>query len=142
MKRFFVNIISDKVVVAATIAERLLQDNSKMISEIKYKSDWEYPPVYTGQELADLLLKKRETIPVNSYRPFYWRSKVVAYFDGTRINFNIRKLDSMSVNDITGTLLHEYAHYCGLKHGNNFITENKLTKSVPYYLSENIKNWL
>lgn len=141
MKRFQINVINPKLFAAAEEAERLLHGSSRMMLDLAYKSDWQYTPKLYGIDLIAELIKPRDVINVFTYKPFYWRSKVVAYFDGKAIYFNARKLDQLTRIEMIGTLLHEYAHYCGFTHGNNIPTENKKLFSVPYYLSENVRIW-
>lgn len=142
MKRFSVNVIDEKVVKAAEIAEALLTENSKMMLELSQKSDWKYKPVLYGKELVEQLCEPRDTIPVFTYKPFYWRSSVIGYFDGKAIYVNLRKLPTMTVEDVASNLLHEYCHYAGFSHGNKYKTHDKVLYSVPYFVSENFKRWL
>ena len=142
IKRFHFNFINSDFLKAAKIAEDLLVEDSIMMTDLKYKSDWKYKPIFYGNYLVYTLCGKREPILVTTYKPFYFRSKVIGYFDGKAIYFNHYKLKNLSVINITGTLLHEYSHYCGFSHGNNFKTQDKVRYSVPYYISENIELWV
>ncbi len=142
MKRFTLQAINQNLVKAKEIAESLLTANSKMMTDLAYKSDWAYPPIYSGQALVNLLIQEREPVAITTYRPWYWRSPVIAYHQSGVIHFNDRKFYQLDHISMTGTLLHEYAHYCGLSHGNNYKTNHKVQFSVPYYISENIKLWI
>jgi hypothetical protein len=75
---------------------------------------------------------QREPINVYCYKPFYPFSKAIGYYDGEAIWINLRKMEVMGLNDLVGLFLHEYAHYCGYKHGNNYKSKDKLFK-VPTY---------
>jgi hypothetical protein len=138
----FNNLITNpKVEEACKIAEGLLHTGSKMVEEISKKNDFKYNSGM-GVFIALNLIKVREPIKINSYKPFYPFTKVLGYFDGKEIYINIRKMEVLDINNLVGLLLHEYAHYCGYKHGNNFKSKDKCITSVPYFLSENIEKWL
>lgn len=129
--------------LAISRADKLLEIGSVMTTEINQKTDWKYDKISIGTQVTyDLALKKYPTLRVFTYKPFNPWTSAIAYFDGNNVHFNIRKLPLLGVVQITGTLLHEYAHYCGFTHGNNFKTKEKCLYSVPYYLSENVSKWL
>lgn len=126
------------------IAESLLTPYSLMTKELQKNAGiFKYN---TPDNFLELLLQKKEPISVFTYRPKNPWSKAVGYYSSGKIHLNIRKLPEMDKLDLIGFLLHEYAHYSGLHHGTgplrNYITEDKLKYSVPYYLSENVKKWI
>lgn len=128
---------------AISKADKLLKIGSAMTTEVNLKTDWKYDKIAIGTQVTyGLVLKKYPALRVFTYKPFNPWTSAIAYFDGNNVHFNIRKLPDLTVNQITGTLLHEYAHYCGFTHGNNWKTEEKCLYSVPYYLSENVSRWL
>jgi hypothetical protein len=139
--RFNNLITSPKVEEACKIADGLLHTGSGLINEISSKNDFKYDSGM-GVFIALNLIKVREPIKINSYKPFYPFTKALGYFDGKEIYINIRKMEVLNINDLVGLLLHEYAHYCGYKHGNNFKSKDKCITSVPYFLSENIAKWI
>ncbi len=139
--RFNNKIVNPKLDEACKIADDLLQTGSKMIEEVSKKNDFKYDSGM-GMFIALNLIRVREPIKINSYKPFYPFTKALGYFDGEAIWINIRKMEVLAVNDLVGLLLHEYAHYCGYKHGNNFKSKDKCITSVPYFLSENIAKWI
>jgi hypothetical protein len=125
---------------AAADATRLLKLDSKLMAALLSKSDFKYDSGPTDK-IVFKLLENREPIDIYTYRPWY-PSRAIGYFDGEAIHLNIRKLPALTHADLVGNLLHEYAHYCGFHHGNNYKTEDKVKYSVPYYLSENVAAWL
>ena len=141
MTRFSNMTTQQKISDAIKIAEKLLEYNSKMLIEISKKDDFEFNSG-KGVEVALALHAERSLVKVFTYKPKLPWSKAIGYSDGKAIYVNIRKLPDMSVVDVASNLIHEYAHYCGFSHGNNYKTQDKVLYSVPYYLSENIKNWL
>jgi hypothetical protein len=141
MKRFDNTTAQQKISDAILIAESLLTYNSKMLIEISKKDDFKYSSG-KGVEVALALYAERSLVKVFTYKPKWVFSKAIGYSDGKAIYVNIRKLPERSVVDVAANLLHEYAHHCGFGHDNNFKTQEKVLFSVPYYLSENIENWL
>lgn len=142
--RFRNCIIGKEIVNPIRIAEYLLTPYSAMIKDLhKNASIFKYN---TPENFIELLLEKKEPINVYTYVPKNPWSKVVGYFSNGKIHLNLKKYAAMSESDLIGFLLHEYAHYSGLNHGTgyfrNYITEDKLKFSVPYYLSENVKRWM
>lgn len=136
--RFKNNVIDKNVAHAIKEVESLLTPDSTMIKDLSAKNDFQYE---SGGMVHLVLLEQRQPIPVFTYRPWNPWTKAIGYFDGKAIHINITKLDKFDFKELCGLLLHEYAHYCGFKHGNNFKTEHKCKYSVPYYLSENITKW-
>lgn len=130
--------------VAGQKAEMLLTPPSKMLTEIMGKHDWkygEYPSA--GWEIAARLVYERESVKLLTYRPFNPFTKAIAMTNGDgAIHFNVYKIHKRSLSEIVGTILHEYAHLCGFKHGSNYKTKEKCLHSVPYFLSENVERWL
>lgn len=139
--RFINKTLSPKVTDAIYLANNLLTSESKLITDIRYKNDWKYN---TSSNLIDELLKVRPPISVFFYRSFNPFTKVLGYYKSGQIYINVKKVrsESFSTEDLVGLLLHEYSHYCGFTHGNNYKTLDKVLYSVPYYISENIKNWI
>jgi hypothetical protein len=131
-----------KGAVDAAIADatRLLKFDSKMLNDIFNKRDFKYDSG-PSHLIANSLELIREPIDIYTYRPWY-PSRAIGYFDGEAIHLNLRKLPALTHVDLVGNLLHEYAHYCGFHHGNNYKTEEKCLYSVPYFISENVGQWL
>lgn len=138
--RFRNNIIDPKVNEAVKIANDLLTAGSSMIDHISNKEDFKYNSGH-GIQVALNLILVREPIDIYVYKPFYPFSKAIGYYDGECIWINSRKMQVLDISNLIGLLLHEYAHYCGYKHGSNYKSKEKCLYSVPYYLSENIKLW-
>ena len=132
---------TDMVSIDAAIvdAQILLRSDSQMIEDIYQKKDWQYDSG-TPADIILKLVQNREPIDVYYYKPLYPWSSALGYFDGEAIHINYRKILNHSV--LVGLLLHEYAHYCGFKHGNNYKSKHKTLYSVPYWLSENVKYYL
>lgn len=146
MKRFKNNTIHKEIDQAIALTESLLQPESILDEAVTLKKDWRYgasqygiPPVPVAW---NLILNKRPPIDVYTYKPKIPWSKAIGYFDGKAIYINVRKLPFMTTVDIAANLIHEYAHYCGYKHGSNYKTKEKCLYSVPYFLSENVARWL
>jgi hypothetical protein len=139
--RFRNCVIDPKVARAIAQAELMLNDGSALTQAIKAKNDFKYDSG-PGDFVALQLLKDREPISVFIYKEWKWWSKVIGYFDGKAIYINNRKLQYMTHESIVANLLHEYSHYCGFSHGNNYRTAHKGLYSVPYYISDNIKDFI
>lgn len=140
----FLNMTTSKEIVdAIKLAEMLLVPYTSLFESVNRKDDWKFDHIQNGTEVSwNLCVKQRSPIPVFTYKPFNPFTKAIGYFDGKAIHINSRKLPFMTTVEITGMLLHEYAHYCGFTHGNNFKTDFKCKYSVPYFLSENASRWL
>lgn len=139
--RFRNNIIDPKVSEACVEASNLLKEGSRMILEISAKNDFKFNSG-SGEEIAKNLLVQRDPINLYVYKPLYPFSKAIGYYDGEAIWINLRKMSVMGLEDLVGLLLHEYAHYCGYKHGSNYKSKDKCQYSVPYFLSENVGRWV
>lgn len=135
--------------------ERLLLPESplmKAAQEVKWRFGLEkYGPYYVSNKLAwgprgsayDDESDTHEPIKIFTYKPAWRFTKAIAMTNGDgAIHFNIYKINKTSLESKVGTILHEYAHLCGFKHGNNYKTKEKCLYSVPYFLSENVKRWL
>ena len=133
--------VHTKITHAIKSAEMLLTPISPMIEELKLKNDFEFNSG-TGEMVAKDLLLMQAPINVYTYKPWNPWTAAMGYFDGSAIHINARKLDLFSHNDLVGLLLHEFSHYVGFQHGNNYKTEYKCKHSVPYYISENINRWV
>ena len=144
MKRFNLCAVSTKLEIAIDEVKYLLSYNTPMMVDILGKQDWKYNSG-TGLSVHDSLLKERDVI--NVYIVPSKNTKAVAYFQNGNIYIYQSYLDYSSIGELIGTLLHEYAHYCGFNHNSSFGTSNFKTKakclySVPYYLSENVARWI
>jgi|GEM_PF-5126590 hypothetical protein len=136
----FINLtVNPKVSLAIHTAESVLTPFSSMAIDLGKKHDWKYD---TKGSVIWTLLKKENPIDVFTYRSFNPFSKTSGYFKDNEIHLNLKFVEKLNYKELAGVLLHEYAHYCGFHHGNNFKTEDKCLYSVPYYLSENIENWI
>jgi len=139
--KFQVNIISKEVKAAAIVAEGLFHPNSLMMEELGVKDDFKYNSG-TGFEVFSKIMRFDKTIQIFSYKPWYVYSKAIGYSDSRGIHINLRKLGILSHADIVGWIVHEAMHQVGFSHGNNYKTEDKVSFSVPYYVSSNIEKWL
>jgi hypothetical protein len=139
--RFRNCIISNEIDHAVKQVEKLLTPESTMIKELIGKDDFKYGAKY-GADVVTKLLEYRDPINVYSYKPFNPFSSAVGYFDGKAIYISTKALNTFDFEKFCGLLLHEYAHYCGFKHGSNFPSGDKRKFSVPYYLSSNITKWV
>jgi hypothetical protein len=144
MKRFNLCAVSIKLHGAILSAEMLLSDPSHLLDDCFNKNDWKYNSG-TGLDVYTALLNELE--PINVYVVPSKNTKAVAYFQNGNIYIYQSYLDSADLGELVGTLLHEYAHYCGFNHNSSFGTSNFKTKakclySVPYYLSENVARWI
>lgn len=139
--RFRNNIIDSRINDAVKKANDMLQAGSNLIEHISSKEDFKYNSGM-GIQIALNLILAREPIDIYVYKSINPFSKALGYFDGESIWINSRKIDSLNSSELIGLLLHEYAHYCGYKHGNNYKTLDKCLYSVPYYLSENVELWV
>jgi hypothetical protein len=137
----FRNCVIDKDIASAIVeANRLLSVNSPMIDELKLKNDFKYASG-SGEEVVKKLLAPTEPVSVFIYRPWNKWSSALGYFDGKSIFVNVRKLP-INRADLVGLLCHEFAHYAGFNHGNNYKTNDKILFSVPYFISENVRKWI
>lgn len=139
--RFENRTIQPEIAQAIEIAERLLLSMSKMMIELEDKNDWKYNSGQ-GKDVVINLQLRQAPLKVFTYKPINPWSSAIGYFDGFSMHINTRKLPFMSVKDIAANLLHEYCHYAGFTHGNNYKTKDKCLYSVPYYVSENIDKWI
>ena len=131
-------VIDNKVAHAIRQAEELLRKDSTMIKELSGKKDFKFESV----DVVYKLLMDKDPVSVFTYKSWNPFTKAIGYFDGKAIFLNVKFLEKFDFSQVCGTLLHEYAHYCGFKHGNNFKTEEKCLYSVPYFLSENVTKWI
>lgn len=140
MKRFRNCVIDKNIAHAIVQAEKLLDIDSPMIKHLQSKNDWRYDSGTSGEVICKLL-EERDPINVYTYRPWNPFTKAIGYFDGKAIHLNVKVIENFDYDKVVGLILHEYAHYCGFHHGNNFKTEEKCKYSVPYYLSDNVTKW-
>ena len=144
MKRFNNCAVSGKLELVITSATLLLEEPSKLYNDVFHKNDWKYN---SGSGIDVYKSIYKEKTPINVYVVSSKNTKAVAYFQNGNIYIYQSYLDTASITDLVGTLLHEYAHYCGFNHNSSFGTSNFKTKakclySVPYYLSENVSRWI
>lgn len=132
---------TNKITIDAAIMEvdYLLKHDSPLMADLYAKTDWKFNSG-SSADILITLLRKRDPIDIYYYKPLYPWSAALGYFDGEAIHINYKKM--LSHKDVVGLLLHEYAHYCGYKHGNNYKSKEKCLYSVPYWLSENVKNYI
>lgn len=145
VKRFINKTGNDIVTSAIFAAEVLLDGDSEMMYDIRKKNDFKYGSG-SGQDVYLALYRQRELVNVNFYKTFNPFSSVIGYSNGKELFINERKINYLTLSEVIGNLCHEYAHHAGFNHGKgrtaNYKTEDKLLYSVPYFLSENIKNWV
>lgn len=136
----FINHTNHKELSDAAIeAIKLLRWNSKMFNELDLKTYWKYG----ASNVSARLFAGPENVRLLTYRPWNPMTKAIAMTNGDgNIHFNVYKVSKTTLASKVGTILHEYAHLCGFKHGNNFKTKEKCLYSVPYYLSENVERWV
>lgn len=139
--KFQNNVINKNVAAAIVDAERLLRPESKMMQELRLKNDFKYNSG-TGEEVYNKIVNCDVIAPVFTYRPFWFRSKVLGYADGKAIYLNLYKLDKLNHTEVVGLCLHEYLHMAGFNHKSNFKTQDKVLYSVPYFVSEGISRWI
>jgi hypothetical protein len=132
--------INQRLNHAISYVETLLHEDSRMMFDLRQKNDWKYNSG-SSEEIVKELIIKRPIINVYTYRPFNPFTRAIGYYKNNAIHINIKFLDNFDYQLVCGLLLHEYAHYCGYSHGNNFKTQDKVLYSVPYYLSENVTRW-
>jgi len=89
-------------------------------------TDDSVPVVIKNMMMAD------KVINVYTYRPWWRRSKAIAYTKGKDIYLNKYKLNR-SIASFVATICHESMHCVGYSHGSNTKTTKKL-KSVPYWV--------
>jgi hypothetical protein len=138
--RFLNCVLGKNVAHAIKQVESMLEPGSTMVKHLQSKNDWRFKSGTSG-EVISRLLEDREPISVFTYRPWNPFSKAIGYFDGKSIYLNVRIVDNFDFNLVCGLLLHEFSHYCGFTHGNNFKTNEKMLYSVPYYLSTNVEKF-
>lgn len=141
MKRFNNLTNNQKITEAIDMAERLLRPDSKMAQDLIKKNDWKYDSG-TGPDVVMELLKPRELVGVLTFRKLNPFSRVLGYQEENFIYLNVSYVTSASLSNLVGTLCHEYSHFCGFHHGNNFTSKDKNFYSVPFYLSQNIHLWI
>ena len=122
-------------------AHALLLPESPMMLDLRNKNDFAYNSG-TGEEVYQKIIGDTSLAFVFTYKPKWRWSKAMGYSDKVGIHINILKLDRLDFSDLVGLLCHESMHQVGFGHGNNFKTKEKCEKSVPYYVSENIKKWV
>lgn len=140
------NPYSEKLFAASEIAERLMKSESfkefvlgsldlaEVLSKGKLNQEHENA---VKNALSDLETVKRISY-VNVYKNKNPFSKVVAYYDnGNTIFFNTRKIDSLSVERIASTLIHERLHHLGYRH-----SSAKDWMSAPYFVGDSAYHYL
>jgi hypothetical protein len=138
----FINMTNNKeLTTAAYIASELLHPSSPLIRKISTINDFRYNSG-NGSEIVMKLCAPRPQLPIYTYKSKNPFSRAIGYFDGKAIHLNTRKLPLMEHQDLVANLLHEWSHYCGFGHGNNYKTKEKMEFSVPYWISENVYKWI
>lgn len=142
MKKFYVNVIDQRIKDSALVAERLFLPDSPMMNEIYLKNDFKYDSG-SGKQVFERIVTCDKIAPVFFYKPKWIFSKALGYSDGKAIYINLRILPSLSDADIIGLLCHEWLHYGpGFSHGSNTPSKEKDLHSVNYFVSSNIAKWL
>jgi hypothetical protein len=137
----FRNCVIDKEIgLAIKECELLLVENSNIMNELKVKEDFKFDSGL-GHQIVLNLLSQRPPVSVFVYKAKNPWSAALGYSDGKSIYINTRKLP-INRRDLVGLLLHEYSHFCGYSHGNNWPSEEKNIYSVPYFISSNISRWI
>lgn len=126
---------------AIKIAESLFHPDSKMMTIIKYKDDFKYNSG-KGIEIYNKIVSQNVELPVFTYKPKWPWSKAVGYYDGKSVYINQYVIQNLSQNEIVALLCHEAMHAHQFTHGNNYKTRDKVLHSVPYFVSENIEEFL
>lgn len=139
--RFDNRTISPRVSKAVQIAEKLFEPDSKMISDLYNKNDFEFNSG-DGHEVCKKILESHAVSKIYFYKPFNPLTRAIGYRDSKGIHINVRKFDSLTEADLVGLLGHEHLHDIGFGHGNNYKTDFKCKFSVNYFVSENILRWL
>lgn len=145
MKRFIINAIDQKLLEAVIRAEALLDPKSALMMAVKQKNDWKYN-AGTGDAVYQRLISQASLVPVFVVAPKR-KTSAVGYFQNGKIFIYTTYLETATVEELVATLLHEWAHHQGFNHSSafgtsNFKTKHKCLYSVPYWLSENAKNYL
>lgn len=120
-------------------AEKLLQIDSPLILEMAKKNDWKWDSDSGEHIISRLLSPDWYALNVYVFRSWNPFSKEIGHQDAIGIHINLRKLPLLSSAELIGHLLHEYSHFKGFTHGNNWPSDDKNNYSVPYWLSENAK---
>ena len=141
MKRFQNNVIDQKVSAAIKDAELMLLPSSLFLQELRAKNDWKYNSG-TGEKVYSHFLMDKKPLPVFAYTPFNPWTSAIGYFNGKATFINSRKLPMLDHQELVENLTHEFCHYLGFGHGNNYKTRGKCHFSVPYWASENVGRFL
>lgn len=143
MKRFNNLTNDERISLAIVAAEKILSTGSDLYLDIMLKTDWGYNSG-SGADIVTRFYISDKVADVKLWSPWNRWTRAIGYFDGKAIHINTRKLPCMSHQDIVGNLCHEYSHLVGFSHGNNYKTQEKCEKSVPYWISEGISQgrWL
>lgn len=142
------------LILANYIATWMLTPSSEFLRDLSQKNDWKWDNA-TGLKVEQALLSGSH-LGVGFYRSANPWSAAVAYYDGKKFYFNLRRFDGYrldtlwessdeykrGVASLVATLLHEFAHHAGFTHGDNYWSEEKSKYSVPYYISDNVYKWL
>ena len=137
--------ITDAVKVAEYIIEgKVLYQKLK---EKHYSREWFKYDTGTFTDVVTKLKSNHSPISILTYDPGY-KSKSIGYYQDSEIYLNVRTIHSLKSFEIVGFLLHERAHFLGFHHVDkgwwgkiraNYKTANKCKYSLPYWLSENVR---
>lgn len=95
-----------------------------------------------GETVAALLAREDQELVLVAvwYVPWYKRyTKAIAYESAGRVNLRSTYLENGSVDDLAGTLIHEWTHTKG--YGHDFWSTKARPTSVPYLIGETLSNW-
>lgn len=134
-----------KIDIAIRFVTTLLTDEGDIayksfFSLVEGKSDFTFTKD-DGYKIAKVLKEEAsqalqtDDIEIRPYSSKWPWSSVIGYSDGENIYINMRKINSLSVSDYVGNLVHEFCHHAGYGHGGDNISKdtNKKLGSVPYY---------
>lgn len=131
---FTLKIPNEKLKKASDLANDFLWNHLSVIKKEPYFSHTKL----TSKQVYDQIkahLEKGQAIEVRLYKPFWWRSKAIAYTKGKNVIFiNQYKLNERSATEYANTLVHEYLHIVGFGHGNN--NPKGKEQSVPYRVGQ------
>lgn len=148
----FHNTISDaRILAAITKADSLLNITSSMLSYVIKKNDWKYDVISGIDAATKLSALDLPVARIEIYYPKYKNSDQTAAWNGERIGINGYWLPRASHEELTGALIHEWSHKIGFHHQDkgilgyvkrNYWSKEKSKHSIPYHLSDNIRQWL
>lgn len=144
MITFVVNANNEKLKDAARLAQNFFKQlNIEDLPESFTHTTLSREEVYGIIIEASLCLPDRFVI-VETYKPKYWRSKVIGYTDKAKPNYifvNANKLAAFEVADYVGNFTHEYMHILGFTHKKNKPHKFRNLESVPYVMGALAEAW-